>query len=86
MAARQEVTFYLTYQELLKRTTGLYHNVIYIDPGQLVPDFSINVKINETREITTVNVPPLRTDLLTERNDKGKLSRVSYIHMKVISP
>ena len=74
VAAKQEVTFYLTYQEILKRTTGLYHNVIYIDPGQLVPDFSINVKINETRQITKVNVPPLRTELLTERNDKGKSS------------
>ena len=77
VAAKQEVTFYLTYQELLKRKTGLYHNVIYIDPGQLVPDFSINVKINETRQITKVNVPPLRTELLTERNDKGNSSFIS---------
>ena len=40
--------------------------VIYIDPGQPVPDMSVTVAVVESREITHLSVPPLRNDLMTE--------------------
>ncbi|XP_069689624.1 inter-alpha-trypsin inhibitor heavy chain H4-like isoform X3 [Periplaneta americana] len=57
----KKVTFNLTYDELLKRTLGVYKNVINLDPGQIVQDLSVEVHINESADITTLNVPALRT-------------------------
>nr|XP_022296615.1 inter-alpha-trypsin inhibitor heavy chain H3-like isoform X2 [Crassostrea virginica] len=61
-----EVTFDLTYRELLKRTKGYYNHVIYLNPGQLVEDFLITVMITESRTVTFVKIPPLQKDLLYE--------------------
>lgn len=33
------VTFRLDYEELLKRRLGIYHHVIYADPGQVIGNF-----------------------------------------------
>lgn len=63
--ALQSVVFNLTYKEILRRKTGKYCHVIYIDPGQTVEDFQIEVAIQESRDITSLNVPPIRDDLLT---------------------
>ena len=48
--------FRLTYQELLKRTTGSYHHVIFVDPGEPIEDFNIQVDIQESRDITQLKV------------------------------
>ena len=53
------VVFKLKYQELLKRTLGSYHHVIYVDPGQIVEDFEIKVYISESRDIIDLSIPPL---------------------------
>lgn len=65
VAALSKVTFNLTYQELMKRQKGLYEHAIYINPGQTVDDLRVEVAIQESRDITTLNVPPLRNDILT---------------------
>ncbi|VDI39193.1 Hypothetical predicted protein [Mytilus galloprovincialis] len=64
VAAESKVTFNLTYQELLERVYEQYEHIIYVDPGQIVEDFKIDVYIHESREITKVSVPPLRNDII----------------------
>ncbi|XP_060080591.1 inter-alpha-trypsin inhibitor heavy chain H4-like isoform X2 [Ylistrum balloti] len=65
VAAEQKVTFELRYQELLQRKLGSYNHVIYVKPGQPVDDMRIDVDIFESRAITSLNVPPIRNDILT---------------------
>uniref|UniRef100_K1PXQ1 Inter-alpha-trypsin inhibitor heavy chain H3 n=1 Tax=Magallana gigas TaxID=29159 RepID=K1PXQ1_MAGGI len=74
VGAQEKVVFNLTYQELLKRKRGSYEHVIYIDPKQVVKDFQIGVSIEESRDITTVRVPPLRNDLEQAVNQTGQNS------------
>lgn len=71
VAALEKVTFNLTYQELLKRKRGSYDQVIYISPQQIVKDLRIDVFIEESRDITSVRVPPLRNDLQQVVNSTG---------------
>ncbi|XP_076106059.1 inter-alpha-trypsin inhibitor heavy chain H3-like isoform X1 [Mytilus galloprovincialis] len=68
VAALSEVTFYLTYNEILQRRRGSYDHTIYINPRQIVDDFRIEVYIQESREITLLRVPPLRNDILSNYN------------------
>lgn len=74
--------FVLTYQELLRRKLGLYEHVTYINPGQLVNDFKVEVAIQESRAISTLEVPPLRSDLLSEAksSNTGNTSKLKQIH------
>ncbi|XP_052059434.1 inter-alpha-trypsin inhibitor heavy chain H3-like isoform X6 [Mytilus californianus] len=65
VAAESKVTFNLTYQELLERVYEQYEHIIYVDPGQIVEDFKIDVYIHESRNITKVSVPPLRNDIIS---------------------
>ncbi|ELT99546.1 hypothetical protein CAPTEDRAFT_222769 [Capitella teleta] len=46
VAARSKIDFNLTYEELLHRRFGIYEHVIDIDPGQVVRDLRVDVKIN----------------------------------------
>nr|XP_022300432.1 inter-alpha-trypsin inhibitor heavy chain H3-like isoform X2 [Crassostrea virginica] len=64
VGAKEKVVFNLTYQELLKRKRGSYEHVIFINPQQIVKDFQIYVSIQESRDITSVRVPPLRDYLV----------------------
>lgn len=64
VGAKEKVVFNLTYQELLKRKRGSYEHVIFINPQQIVKDFQIYVFIQESRDITSVRVPPLRDYLV----------------------
>ena len=61
VAARSKIDFNLTYQELLQRKLGIYEHVINIDPGQVVRDLQVDVYIRESREITLLRVPPIRS-------------------------
>ncbi|CAG2064652.1 unnamed protein product, partial [Timema podura] len=56
----KKVTFNLTYEELLKRELSVYNHAININPGQIVPDLSVVVYINESSKITTLKVPALK--------------------------
>ena len=73
VAALEKVTFELTYQELLKRTKGKYSHVIYVNPGQVVDDMSVEVAIKESRDLTSLRVPPIRNDTLTNYNIESEL-------------
>ncbi|XP_052059439.1 inter-alpha-trypsin inhibitor heavy chain H3-like [Mytilus californianus] len=78
IAAESTVTFNLTYQELLERVYGEYEHIIYIDPGQIVEDFKIDVAIHESRDITKVSVPPIRNDIISDSSiDEGKNALVT---------
>jgi len=54
-----KIIFKLTYDQLLERKDGLYEQEINIDLKQIVEDFKIEVHINESLPITTINVPEL---------------------------
>ena len=82
VAAQEKVIFNLTYQELLKRNRGSYEHVIYIDPQQVVKDLQIKVAIEESRDITSVKVPPLRNDLYEAENTSG-IYNVKIIHLTI---
>ena len=55
----QKIIFRLTYDELLERKAGVYEQAINIDLKQVVPDFRVEVFINESLPITTLKVPDL---------------------------
>ncbi|XP_069141687.1 inter-alpha-trypsin inhibitor heavy chain H4-like [Argopecten irradians] len=70
VAAEQKVTFELHYQEFLQRKLSAYNHVIYIKPGEPVADLSIEVDINESRNITNLRIPPIKSDLFTIKDQK----------------
>ncbi|RZB41582.1 inter-alpha-trypsin inhibitor heavy chain H4, partial [Asbolus verrucosus] len=61
--------FRLTYEELLQRQIGQYELVVNIHPGQIVDDLSVQVHINESRPLTFVRTPSLRTGNEISKND-----------------
>jgi len=56
-----KAAFYLNYEELLKRQDGHYELVINLHPGQPVQDLSVEVMIAESRKITDLKAPPIRS-------------------------
>ncbi|XP_051769465.1 inter-alpha-trypsin inhibitor heavy chain H3-like [Ctenopharyngodon idella] len=56
VAALSNVTFELTYEELLKRQLGKYELLINAQPMQPVSDFEIDVHIHENPEISFLEV------------------------------
>lgn len=59
--AEANAAFYLSYEELLQRRDNHYEQVINIHPGQPVKDLSVEVVIVESRKISYLNAPPLRS-------------------------
>ncbi|GFR89663.1 inter-alpha-trypsin inhibitor heavy chain H3 [Elysia marginata] len=51
VAAGSAVNFTLTYQEVLRRRFGVYQHKIYMNPGQAVEDFRIEIYIKENRPL-----------------------------------
>ncbi|XP_067013964.2 inter-alpha-trypsin inhibitor heavy chain H3 isoform X2 [Anabrus simplex] len=70
-----KVKFNFTYEELLTRELGTYKHKISVNPGQIVDDMSIQVIIQESSNITTLQVPDLResNELLAEDNSENRL-------------
>nr|CAD7404687.1 unnamed protein product [Timema poppensis] len=81
--SEKKVTFNLTYEELLKRELSVYNHAININPGQIVPDLSVEVYINESSKITTLEVPALKEsndinqENATQDNPLAKIERLS---------
>nr|CAD7462538.1 unnamed protein product [Timema tahoe] len=81
--SEKKVTFNLTYEELLKRELSVYNHAININPGQIVPDLSVEVYINESNKITTLEVPALKEsneinqENVTQDNPLAKIERPS---------
>ncbi|KAL1512999.1 hypothetical protein ABEB36_002487 [Hypothenemus hampei] len=64
-----KATFYLTYEELLERKMDKYEIVVNVHPGQPVKNLSVTVNIMETRPLSFVKVPFLRTGNEISKND-----------------
>ncbi|XP_063902781.1 inter-alpha-trypsin inhibitor heavy chain H4-like isoform X2 [Zophobas morio] len=62
--------FRLVYEELLQRRIGQYELIINIHPGQIVEDLGVHVYINESRPLTFVKTPSLRTGNEISKNDE----------------
>ena len=59
--AQKKIKFTLTYEELLNRKLGMYKHFINLEPGQIVDDFSVQINIEESTDITTLSVPAFNT-------------------------
>lgn len=71
---RKKATFNLTYEELLMRRLGEYSHVVNLHPGQEVRDLQIDVFISESRNITALHIPELRSgnEIDPEQDDRGR--------------
>ena len=67
-----KVTFNLTYDELLVRRLGVYEQAIHINPGQVVPDLTVDVSISEVLPIKSIKVPQLQQNDI-QKNEDDKL-------------
>uniref|UniRef100_A0A1Y1M955 Inter-alpha-trypsin inhibitor heavy chain H4-like n=2 Tax=Photinus pyralis TaxID=7054 RepID=A0A1Y1M955_PHOPY len=57
----EKAAFYLTYEEFLVRRNDHYEQIINIHPGQPVKNLLVEVVISESRKITHLKAPPLRS-------------------------
>ena len=77
---KKSVTFHLTYEELLRRKRGRYEHVIMLNPEQVIRDLSVDVNIEEPREITSLDVPALRFNASTlSEYTSGRLLKHSFL-------
>lgn len=67
-----EITFDLTYEELLKRQLGKYEHAVSLRPGQIVQNLTVQVTISERTGIEYVRVLPLRTSRLITNSVRGE--------------
>ncbi|XP_069065458.1 inter-alpha-trypsin inhibitor heavy chain H6 isoform X2 [Pleurodeles waltl] len=68
----EEITFTLTYEELLQRHLGRYQHAVSIRPQQVVQNLTVEVTISERTGIEYVRVLPLRTSRLLTNNLRGE--------------
>ncbi|KAF7286210.1 hypothetical protein GWI33_007167 [Rhynchophorus ferrugineus] len=66
-----KATFYLQYEELLVRKTEKYELVLNINPGQLIKKLAVVVNITESRPLSFVKVPSLRSGNELTKNDEN---------------
>ena len=71
---QKKATFNLTYEELLTRKLGQYNHVINLQPGEEVKDLQVRVLISESRNITMLQVPEVRSsnEIDPDQDKKGK--------------
>lgn len=85
--AQSKVSFNLTYEELLQLTHGLYKHAININPGQIVPDMTIDVHIVELREITNLKVNDVQSaneiDNEVSENPKAQVEWINPNETKI---
>nr|DBA21634.1 TPA: hypothetical protein GDO54_018243 [Pyxicephalus adspersus] len=67
-----EITFTLTYEELLRRQLGKYEYAVSLRPGQIVQNLTVQVTISERTGIEYVRVLPLRTSRLITNAVRGE--------------
>ncbi|KAM3911741.1 inter-alpha-trypsin inhibitor heavy chain H6 [Leptodactylus fuscus] len=67
-----EITFTLTYEELLKRQLGKYEHSVSVRPGQIVQNLTVQVIISERTGIEYVRVLPLRSSRLLTNTLRGE--------------
>ncbi|KAL4098181.1 hypothetical protein QTP88_022829 [Uroleucon formosanum] len=77
--AESKVTFNLTYEQLLNRKLGIYENIINLQPGQVVKNLQVIVDIEESSNITTLEVPDIKTaNEIETKISKNKLAKITY--------
>ncbi|KAG2455274.1 ITIH6 inhibitor, partial [Polypterus senegalus] len=69
--AESQMTFTLTYEELLQRRLGHYEVVLSVRPGQLVSNLTLELSISERTGISFLKVLPLRTTKLLSNTVRG---------------
>jgi len=82
VAAKDHVDFTLLYEELLTRKFGKYEQTINVDPGQIVSDLRIRVSIDESRPLTSVRAPPLKSGnevVVVNEDAKNPLAKIETI-------
>ncbi|XP_073397080.1 inter-alpha-trypsin inhibitor heavy chain H6 [Dendrobates tinctorius] len=67
-----EITFTLTYEELLRRQLGKYEHSVSVKPGQIVQNLTVQVTISERTGIDYVQVLPLRSSRLLTNTVRGE--------------
>ncbi|KAI4872521.1 hypothetical protein NFI96_025144 [Prochilodus magdalenae] len=67
-----QMTFSLTYEELLTRRLGRYELALGLRPGQPVQNLSVNITIAEKTGISFIKVLPLRTSRLLTNTVSAK--------------
>ncbi|XP_043830865.1 inter-alpha-trypsin inhibitor heavy chain H6 [Dromiciops gliroides] len=72
VAVGGEVTFALTYEELLPRLLGKYQHAVSVRPGQVVLNLSVEVTVSERTGIDYIHVLPLRTSHLLTNAVRGE--------------
>ncbi|EGW02319.1 Inter-alpha-trypsin inhibitor heavy chain H5-like protein [Cricetulus griseus] len=72
LAAGTEVTFALTYEELLQRHQGRYQLVVSLRPGKLVRKLNVEITVSERTGIAYVHIPPLRTSRVCTNNQTSE--------------
>ncbi|KAJ9587866.1 hypothetical protein L9F63_018700 [Diploptera punctata] len=77
--SNKAVIFNLTYEELLTRRLELYSDIINLNPGQVVNDFSVTVNIEESSNIRSLRVPALKVS--EEMNVDGTTNALASIEM-----
>lgn len=68
-----QVSFSLTYEELLPRRLGRYELSLGLRPGQLVENLTLDVGILERTGISFIKVLPLRRSRLLFNTTQGKI-------------
>jgi len=67
-----EMSFSLSYEELLPRRLGHYELSLGLRPGQPVRNLTLDVSIEETTGLRFLRVLPLKTSRLLSNNVKGE--------------
>ncbi|KAM9113415.1 LOW QUALITY PROTEIN: inter-alpha-trypsin inhibitor heavy chain H6 [Pangshura tecta] len=71
VAAGSQVSFELSYEELLQRHLGKYEQAVSVRPQQVVGNLTVEVSISERNGIDFVHVLPLRTSRLLTNTVRG---------------
>ncbi|XP_013883122.1 inter-alpha-trypsin inhibitor heavy chain H6 [Austrofundulus limnaeus] len=69
-----QVSFLLSYEELLPRRLGRYELSLGLRPGQLVQNLTLDVSIHERTGLSFINVLPLKTSRLLSNTAPGGAS------------
>ncbi|XP_029463510.1 inter-alpha-trypsin inhibitor heavy chain H6 [Rhinatrema bivittatum] len=72
VAGGEEITFALTYEELLRRKLGKYEHAVSVRPQQVVHNLTVTVTVSERTGIEYIRVLPLRTSRLLTNTLRGE--------------
>lgn len=68
-----QMSFLLSYEELLPRRLSRYELSLGLRPGQLVQNLTLDVSIHERTGISFIKVLPLKTSRLLSSIAQGKI-------------